>query len=444
MARPCSPPRLWRSCLVVALAAARRGNPRAPGEKKRRPSFVPDNHARPVFYFHIPGTGGSTMEFAVARYACKMGLEMNSVYKGAEPICDVGAAHVSLATLQAWRAPRPTGLRATQVRDPAGHALKENRKWYGLAGGDAKHVGRVAGLALDVQYVYATTSAFAPNRTIAAGRDALGAPYEAEARLTIDEALAFLGANFDVVGTVGVVPGDYDAFVVHLGLEAAGRADAFPYSTVHDAGPMAHELDARLMPAFLDALVARGVPRGCLPASFPANATTSERLGNCPWSTELPADVALANAALALAAKRPPPDAAARAAYAAARGAQICCATKDCSHQWRAWFGLQAPRWGRGCHGCRYPRCELASDATGHCAGERPQAPEAPAAAPEAALVCGAGAACTTCGACCRGDLAADADAPEAQRARAQTDCGACAAAECGYRGYRTPRAPAR
>ena len=70
MARPCSPPRLWRSCLVVALAAAR---PRAPGQKKQRPSFVRDNHARPVFYFHIPGTGGSTMEFAVARYACKMG-----------------------------------------------------------------------------------------------------------------------------------------------------------------------------------------------------------------------------------------------------------------------------------------------------------------------------------------------------------------------------------
>ncbi|KAH8051186.1 hypothetical protein JL722_10885 [Aureococcus anophagefferens] len=115
------PPRLWRSRLVVALAAAR---PRAPGQKKQRPSFVRDNHARPVFYFHIPGTGGSTMEFAAARYACKMGLEMNSVYKGAEPICDVGAAHVSLATLQAWRAPRPTGLRATQVRDPAGHALK--------------------------------------------------------------------------------------------------------------------------------------------------------------------------------------------------------------------------------------------------------------------------------------------------------------------------------
>ena len=163
-----------------------------------------------IIYFHIPGTGGTNMEWALAKYACDHRLAMAPVIKGCT-ICkrrsskfkenwgdvgkfDVVSAHMPISLVSEFKAGAKRRIvRATHMREPVSAAVKQLRR------GSLRDFNGET----DLQYRYLLTGTFGPqlwNHT----------------NLSVNEALHFIQQHFDFFGMTSCYSNDYDDFYIRL------------------------------------------------------------------------------------------------------------------------------------------------------------------------------------------------------------------------------------
>lgn len=338
-----------------------------------------------VAYFHIPGTGGTNMEWALSKYACDHGLRMAPEYKGctsctaetaefsrawgraAAGSYDVISAHMPLHLLSSIvNNSNRRVIRATNMREPVSAALKLMRGWavgerYGILPFEA-----------DFQY-----------RWLMHG-NSWGHLWK-DAWLTVHDALRFIDQHFDFFGMTAAYLNDYNDFYIRLSRIAThGQSESLLYRDTHvsslcgpnashtayrenttlqqAAGPDIRETRKRVLKR-LHSRCIEGLPihsrEGCQllhpeimynetivfqQALLSLPADDLDRFNNLPF----PADFALALAARQR--HESPVSLASQTSYQealntwqAVSGVQAVCCSKACSHVWRAQRCLTQP-----------------------------------------------------------------------------------------------------
>lgn len=193
------------------------------------------NATKGLFFYHVPGTGGSTFESAAAHYACRNGLSLLNKYKGLSIAhigkvieSDVIASHVDqISVMQIWKKHHQNGLRLSIFVEPVKATVKALR---GVDNPDY-----LFGFNRHFEYLFNNAwphKGNSMNRTL----------------LTIRQAKELINQNLDWVGTSGGFQGDYDFFYASTG-ELLGNVSSLLYKTVHNTSVCSADLNKELSPS---------------------------------------------------------------------------------------------------------------------------------------------------------------------------------------------------